>query len=186
MEPRDKAILAAGTFTGFILTFILSQIRYVIFDVFPWQYTTVLAILIGISATESVHSGKFSWMTNQQKRISTAMNLASLMVPKQPSFSVNTSHTGKSTKFLYQNGIAYHTLNVPYTGSMRRSANHFNVFLIKGGIENDVTHQSGISYFCTAGQLGGTGYKVVDKSTGETVKTYDMHTIPEIPQIPGF
>ncbi len=74
-------------------------------------------------------------------------------------------------------------LNVPYDSTARRVTNRIRVLLLvrpEGGGEEqiDVTQQPCVPYLCTAEELGGVGYKIVDKASDEVIIECGKDIVP--------
>lgn len=88
--------------------------------------------------------------------------------------------TGSADIAYLRDGEKKH-LNIPYHTNLRRVGNRFRFHLMINDKETvDVTHQAGIPYFCTAKELGGIGYKIIDKSDDLVVHEYEEHEVPSL------
>lgn len=69
-------------------------------------------------------------------------------------------------------------ITLPYAPHRRSSMMPLQVFLHKDGQNFDITHQEGVPYLCSAGELGGQYIEVVNQDLDETYLYHD--------QAPGY
>ena len=72
-----------GAILGFISTYLVSFIRYLIFGTIRWEYSLIIGFLLSLTLFESIADGKIRRLLDNRTRfvasIETAMSLASKM-----------------------------------------------------------------------------------------------------------
>lgn len=186
MDFQNFFLLCCGFAGGFLFTYIFTLIRFIFIDYLEWPYTIMLVSLMVLTVGSSLSDGRLSWIYNNRDRLQQATRVASAMMPK-PNLSsspFSIADSNKSASLIYNRMGTDYILNVPYNPSFRRISNRISVLLIKSDKKSvDVTHQPCIPYFCTAEELGGIGYEVFDKGTGEIIKKYQKDEIPNLNDI---
>lgn len=186
MDIYNIFLVGGGFFAGFLFTYIFTLVKFIFFDYLEWPYALVFASFIALSMGSSLTDGRFKWMYDNRSRVEQMAKVATAMIPKPDlsSAAFTVVDSNKAASLTYPRMGRNHILNIPYKPSNRRICNRIQIFLIRDKKEDiDVTHQPCVPYFCTALQLGGSGYKVIDKSTGEIITEYGDDVVPDLEQI---
>jgi hypothetical protein len=170
-------LVGGGFVGGFLCTYIFTLIKFIFFDHLPWPYTLMLSVFVMVSMTESMKNGRLRWMYDNRSKIDQMSRMVTALIPKPDlsSSSFSIADSNQAASLIYSRMGTEYLLNVPYDTSALRVTNRIRVILsVKpkeegGNREIDVTQQPCIPYLCTAEQLGGTGYKVVDKMSDEII-----------------
>ena len=179
-------LVGGGFVGGFLCTYIFTIIKFIFFDYLQWPYLIILLVLILLSMAESMKNGRLRWVYDNRSRVNQISRMATALIPKPDlsSSSFSIADSNKSASLIYTRMGTKYLLNVPYDSSARRITNRIHVFLLvepkEGGYkEIDVTQQPCVPYLCTAEQLGGIGYKIVDKTNDEIIYECGKDIVPD-------
>lgn len=188
MNYLHLSIATAGFVGGFIFSYITTLIKLIFYDYLQWQYSLPILSLLVISGATSYGKAKQQITQLLNPSIGNGIgpaqiiNLILAMVPKPQTenalFKIETFT--KYASIIYSRNGAPQIINIPYDPSLRRPGNRFRVNLISENKTEDITHQPGIPYFCTADELGGTKYTITDKFDDNVIHEYDKDSIPDM------
>jgi len=179
-------LFGGGFVGGFLCTYVFTVIKFIFFDYLSWPYTLILSVFLILSITESMKNGRLRWIYDNRSKVDQMSRMVTALIPKPDlsSSSFSIADSNQAASLIYSRMGTKYLLNVPYDTSARRITNRIRVILLVepeeegGNKEIDVTQQSCIPYLCTAEQLGGTGYKVVDKLSDKIIFECGQDIVP--------